>query len=101
MLKQSQEGSWLSSSLADWGVWINLIRGGGEQSANVSEAPVESSNLINTVALHLGCVCVTKLLECIKSIKTIQVSYQTTQLCPLFPYLAVLVRITSHQNLAH
>lgn len=43
--------------LADRGVWINLIRGGEEQSAGVREAPVESSKLINTVAMHLGCVC--------------------------------------------
>lgn len=101
MIKQSQQGSLPSSSLADLGVWINLIRGREDQSAGVREALVESSTLINTVFLHLGYVCVIKLLECIKSIKPIQVNYQTTQLCPLFPYLAALVRITNHQNLAH
>lgn len=47
-----------SSSLADRGVWINLIRGGEEQSASVREAPVESSKLINTIVVHWGCVCV-------------------------------------------
>lgn len=71
-MKRSPEKG--SSSLADRGVWINLIRGGEEQSASVREAPVESSKLINTVVVHLGCacVCVTKLLKCIKSIKAIQ-----------------------------
>lgn len=38
--------------LTDRGVWINLIRGGEEQSTGVREAPVESSELINTVAVH-------------------------------------------------
>ena len=44
-------------SLAGRGVWINLIRGGEEQSAGVREAPVENSKLINTVAVCV-CVCV-------------------------------------------
>lgn len=39
------------------GGWINLIRDGEEQSARVREAPVKSSKVINTVAIHLGCVC--------------------------------------------
>ncbi len=68
--------------LTDRGVWINLIRGGEEQSTGVTEAPVESSKLINTVVVHWGymyvcvrvcvCVCVTRLLKCIKSIKATQ-----------------------------
>lgn len=36
------------------GVWINLIRGGDEHNARVREALVESSEVINTVAAHLG-----------------------------------------------
>lgn len=52
---------------ADRGVWINLIRGGKEQSAGVREAPVEGSKLINTVSVHVCVrVSVTKLLKCIK-----------------------------------
>lgn len=74
----------LSNSLADRGIWINLIRGGEEQSANVREAPVECSKLINTVAVHLGYVCVTKLLKCIKSIKAIQTSTKPTHHLPCF-----------------
>lgn len=71
------EGSLTSSSGADKGVWINLIRGREEQSASVREAPVESSTLIKTVSPHTGrsvcvCVCVTKLLKWIKSIKAIK-----------------------------
>lgn len=74
----------LSSSQADRGVWINLIRGGEEQSASVREAPVESSKLINTVAVHLGYVCVTKLLKSIKSIKAIQTTTMPPYYLPCF-----------------